>query len=442
MFYNKKFRNLLENNNHLTVVSNAHNTIETLENEPQEAFMVDRTSPQFYMQRMGQMVIPSYGRGRYILDNYNTQENLSFPGQKKIFTTEQEPQESFIILPKKKKKNIIQIPNFFRIIPKVKKYNLKPEQNESLILTKKEKPILELKTENNFVIERKKRAENLIENINDIKLKADGKFFFNKPVLKKKNNLEVEYLVIKAPLKIEYTTKVLIPQKPKKTRYDDIQEENKFDIYYNMFKPKTFPLEETNISSITNFIIPHKIMKNPFKDIKIEAQSNFDFIKIKEEVDYNKLVVMDSLPYIYIPETPGRRYCSCGMEEVNIIGNLRPDACLEVDPEEEIFIPSVYDMLLIQNFWDNLEMSSFKICLRGFGYQHSNKNLDKENNNNKENINDNKDTSLKSEDIKENKKEDNSLNIDNIKPREPASRKESKKKKMSLKNILGIGNNS
>ena len=89
-----------------------------------------------------------------------------------------------------------------------------------------------------------------------------------------------------------------------------------------MFKPKTFPLEETNISSITNFIIPHKIMKNPFKDIKIEAQSNFDFIKIKEEVDYNKLVVMDSLPYIYIPETPGRRYCSCGMEEVNIIGNL------------------------------------------------------------------------------------------------------------------------
>ena len=49
---------------------------------------------------------------------------------------------------------------------------------------------------------------------------------------------------------------------------------------------------------------------------------------------------------------------------------------------------------------------------------------------------------MKSEDIKKNKKEDNSLNIDNIKPREPASRKESKKKKMSLKNILGIGNNS
>ena len=104
MFYNKKFRNLLENNNHLTVVSNAHNTIETLENEPQEAFMVDRTSPQFYMQRMGQIVIPSYGRGRYILDNYNTQENLSFPGQKKFLQQNKSPKRALSFYLKRKRK--------------------------------------------------------------------------------------------------------------------------------------------------------------------------------------------------------------------------------------------------------------------------------------------------------------------------------------------------
>ena len=52
------------------------------------------------------------------------------------------------------------------------------------------------------------------------------------------------------------------------------------------------------------------------------------------------------------------------MENMTFPGTLRPEFCLEVDFNEEIFVPNVYDMLLIQNFWDNLESESFRICLR------------------------------------------------------------------------------
>ena len=175
----KKYQNLLENKNHLTVVSRAHNTIESLENQPQDAFSVERTPLQYYMQRMGQLQIMSQGRGRYNLNYYQNQDNLAFLGQKKRFDTEDEQQENFAILPKKKKKNIIQIPTFFRIYPKVKKFFVKPEKKESLTFPKSQRPDFELRNENNFVIQRKKRDENLIESINDIKLKAEGKFFYN-----------------------------------------------------------------------------------------------------------------------------------------------------------------------------------------------------------------------------------------------------------------------
>ena len=234
----KKYQNLLENKNHLTVVSRAHNTIESLENQPQDAFSVERTPLQFYMQRMGQLQIQSQGRGRYNLNYYQNQDNLTFLGQRKMFDTEYEQQENFAIVPKKKKRNMIQVPTFFRIYPKVD---------------------FELRNENNFVIQRKKRFENLIESINDIKIKAEGKFFYNKPTLLKKNNLEIEYLTIKAPFKTENVSNVIFEQIPKKKRYDnDIQAENKFDINYNMGQYKGFHPEKIYIGTNNNFLIPHK----------------------------------------------------------------------------------------------------------------------------------------------------------------------------------------
>ena len=53
---------------------------------------------------------------------------------------------------------------------------------------------------------------------------------------------------------------------------------------------------------------------------------------------------------------------------MTIHASERPDFCLEIDPNDEIFIPNVYDMLLIQNYWDDLSIKSFRVCLRPAGY--------------------------------------------------------------------------
>ena len=171
------YSNLVENKNHIAVSSNAHNTIESLEKQAQDTFSVERTPLQFSMQRMGQLQIISRGRGRYNLKNYQNQENLTFVAAKKRFETEFEQQENFVILPKKRKKNAVQIQNFFRIYPTAKKYTVLQEKSD------------------NFSVERKKSNFSIEAAVKDINLKADGKFFYNKPTLKKKRNLEVEYLV-------------------------------------------------------------------------------------------------------------------------------------------------------------------------------------------------------------------------------------------------------
>ena len=387
----KKYQNLLENKNHLTVQSRAHNTIESLENQPQDAFSVERTPLQFYMQRMGQVQIQSQGRGRYNLNYYQNQDNLTFLGQRKMFETEYEQQENFAIVPIKKKRNMIQVPTFFRIYPKMKKFFAKPEKNESLTFPKLEKIGFELRNENNFVIERKKRVENLIESINDIKIKAEGKFFYNRPTLLKKNNLEIEYLIIKAPFKTENVSNVVFEKIPKKKRYDnDIQAESKFDINYNRQNYKGFLPEKIYIGTNNNFLIPHKPKKTHFHSESIQSENTSNVFLMKKPKDKSQdQFVIEDMPDIFIAECPGKRYVSVGMENLTFPGTLRNDFCLEVDFNEEIFVPNVYDMLLIQNFWDNLESESFRICFRPKGYN-AKKSLSKAINN-KENINENKD---------------------------------------------------
>lgn len=425
----KNYQNLLENKNHLTVQSHAHNTIESLENQIQDAFSVERSPPQFYMQRMGQLQIYSQGRGRYKLDKYQTLDNLSFPGQMKVFNTEFEQKESFVILPKRKQKYMIQIPSFFRLYPKVKKIEVKPEQNESLLFPKTIKKY-ELKNENNFLIERKKRVENLIESINDIKLQAEGKFFFNRPTLQKKSNLEIEYLVIKAPLRSENATNLTLEQLPKKNRYDEIREENIFNINYNMIRYKGFHPEKLSQGETTNFILPRKIKSYHYKTetMRSESSSNIELKRAPRQKSSD--LVMENLPDVFIQENPAKRYVSVGMEGLTFIGNVKPEYCLEVDPNEEIFVPNVYDMLLIQNFWDNLEIEDFRICFRPFGYK-SNKNLTKDSiGENKENINKNLENENNSLSIgKEEDKKEGEKNDDDILKRQESKEEEGKSKK-------------
>ena len=389
----KKYQNLLENKNHLIVVSRAHNTIESFENQAQDAFSVERTPLQFYMQRMGQLQIQSQGRGRYNLNYYQNQDNLTFLGQRKMFDTEYEQQENFAILPNKKKRHMIQVPSFFRIYPNVKKFFVKPEKKESLTFPKSERIGFELRNENNFLIERKKRVENLIESINDIKIKAEGKFFYNRPTLLKKNNLEIEYLIIKAPFKTENVSNVIFEKIPKKKRFDnDIQTENKFDINYDRHNYKGFLPEKIYIGTNNNFLIPHQHKKTHFHNELIQAENTSNVFLMKKPKDKSKdQFVIEDMPDIFIAEYPGKRYVSVGMENMTFPGTLRNEFCLEVDFNEEIFVPNVYDMLLIQNFWDNLESESFRICWKP-KVLNSKKNLSKAiNMNNKENINENKD---------------------------------------------------
>ena len=404
--YRRKYHNLLENKNHLIVVSRAHNTIESLENQAQDAFSVDRTPTQFYMQRMGQLYIQSLGRGRYNLKYYQKQDRLTFPSQRKVFQTEIENQESFIIVPKRKKRNVVQIPTFFRIYPTIKRFtNFKEVKSDSITFNKNPRSHFELKNENNFFIERKKRLDYLIESINDIKIKSEGKFFYNKPELKKKCNLEVEYLVFKAPFKPANETEIFFENQPKKMKYKDkINMENRFNIYYNMNKPKVFSSEEISISGNSNIYIPTQKQKSSFKEMSIDNTTNVDIIKEFKEKTFNQMSIEDQ-PDLYIQEWPGKRYVSVGMESMTFLGNLRPEFCLEIDPNEEIFIPNVYDMLLLQNYWDDLEIKHFGICLRPKGYR-SNKKVEfiGEQKENAVNASHNEEDSKKSEEKKEEEK--------------------------------------
>lgn len=428
------YQNLLDNKNHLTVASHAHNTIDSLENQAQDAFSVERTPPQFFMQRMGQLQIFSYGRGRYNLKNYTNEENLAFIAKPKRFETDFEQQESFVILPSKKKKTAIQVPTFFRIFGNPKKFSVKPEQSESISFLHK----------HGF-------KNNLIETINDIKIKAEGKFFSNKPLLKKKRNLEVEYLVIKAPFKPENATEVVLESNPRALMEKQIRSETKFDLCYNMSKVKAFPADKTHVRSDSNVHLPRKV-KTSFKVIEVANTSKVELINDKKKGPYDQLFI-DDQPDLFIEQSPAKRYVSVGMESMSFQGNLRSIYCLEVDPNEEIFIPNVYDMLLIQNFWDSLEMNSFRICLRPLGYV-SNKNLLKQSDN-KENINENlekKDSTeilLEKEGKKEEeKKEDKKEGNEQVKKQEASKadegNKEGKKKKskFSLKNSIFMKKNS
>ena len=433
----KNYQNVLEDKNHLTVVSRAHNTLESLENQAQDAFSVERTPPQYFMQRMGQLQIFSCGRGRYKLKNYQNQESLEFPADKKRFLTDFEQQESFFLLAQKKDKFMIQVPNFFRIYPKTKKLIAKPDKSDSIAYHML-KPDFEHRTEHNFLIERKKRAKNLIESqINAINLKAEGKFFYNKPTLKKKTNLEIEYLVIKAPFKPENATTVFLESHPQKTSLKDIKIESKFDIYYNMTKLKGFPLHEIYVSPDTNVVLHKKTKKTSFKNIEVAPSDKVELIKEPRPNPYAHLTI-DDQPDLFIEEWPGKRYVSVGMEQMTFPGNLRNIYCLEMDPNEEIFVPNVYDMLLIQNFWDNLEIKSFRICLRPRGYI-PNKNLINPPIENKENINENKDNNgaPEKEGVKDEDKKEGENNIDNKDGNDSLKKSESKgdegkKKKFNL----------
>ena len=108
------------------------------------------------------------------------------------------------------------------------------------------------------------------------------------------------------------------------------------------------------------------------------------------------------------------------------------DKPLEIDPNEEIFIPNVYDMLLIQNYWDDLSIKSFRVCLRPKGYiGKSSQNLDMFNKNGNEDRRDNNVEEIKESDESQSQ-EDNEKDKDVLK-----DFSENYKKFLSAKKIKG-----
>jgi len=361
--YRKKYQNVLEKKNHLNLISKDHNTIESLESQALDAFCVESSGREFYMQRMGQLQIMPTRKRRYILKNYKKQARLTFLGKPKKIETKAQTLDNFIIKKKEKPKNIVQRPVYFKIYSKPHKVVLREEQLDSFICPRKVKP--ELQEENVFDLffEKYKKLVADIESLNHFKLEAAGKFFNNHPKLREGGMFEIEYLKIKAPLKQISANKLFIPHKLKKIKYTDIVSEKSSDVLYIINKVKVFDPLVTEIKNATNLLIEKQPKKTSYTELTPEQLPSILYDIIPKQKTF-EMVSIESLPDLFIPVAKKKRYYSAILTENMSVMGQEKENCLEIDPNEEIFIPNVYDMLLIQNYWDDLVIKSFRVCIR------------------------------------------------------------------------------
>ena len=366
--FRKKYQNVVERKNHLAVTSRDHNTIDSLESQALDGFYVE-SGREYLMQRMGQLLIkPTKVKRRYKAQLYKSQMKMLFPGKQNRVQTQSQMLDNFIIKPKEKPKNIIQKPVHFNIFQRPKRKIFREEQLDSFICAKKQRPILSLQNVHSVIIEKKKKLDYTLQSLNHFKLPAAGKFFNNNPILKPRYNSELEYLKVKAPYKCINSTNLLIPLQPKKIKYTDITSQNTSNVDYIINKVKVFLPSQTSFKNESTLLIPQQPKKTSFEEITPNKESNVIFISPPKIKSFNEITIENS-PDIFIPEQPKKRYYSAmNAETMTIHASERPDFCLEIDPNEEIFIPNVYDMLLIQNYWDDLSIKSFRVCLRPAGY--------------------------------------------------------------------------
>lgn len=411
-YYRKKYQNVVEKKNHLAVASKDHNTIDSLESQALDGFYVESSRPEFYMQRMGQIFIKTSGKKRYNMQFFKNKTSMIFPGIKKKFPAITQALDNFIIKPKEKPKNIVQKPVHFNILQKGKRKIFKEEQLDSFICDKKERPILRLQNVHNIIVEKKKKLDYILQSLNHLKLPATGKFFNNNPKLKLMNIYELEYLKIKAPLKCINSSTLLIPLQPKKTKFTDMASQNSSNLNYIINKVKIFNPSLTSIKNESSLLITQQPKKTSFVEITPNKESNIIYTSIiPKKITFNDITIDNSIPDVFLQEQPKKRYYSAmNAENMTIHASERPDFCLEIDPNEEIFIPNVYDMLLIQNYWDDLSVKSFRVCLRPKGYiGKSSQNLEIMSDTKLNNLYEH----LKSKEvIKENEKEENSQDHD------------------------------
>jgi len=202
-----------------------------------------------------------------------------------------------------------------------------------------------------------------IESLNHFKLEAAGKFFNNHPKLREGGMFEIEYLKIKAPLKQISANKLFIPHKLKKIKYTDIVSEKSSDVLYIINKVKVFDPLVTEIKSASNLLIEKQPKKTSYTELTPEQLPGILYDIIPKLKTF-EMVSIESLPDLFIPVAKKKRYYSAILTENMSVMGQEKENCLEIDPNEEIFIPNVYDMLLIQNYWDDLVIKSFRVCIR------------------------------------------------------------------------------
>ena len=397
--YRKKYQNVLEKKNHLNLVTKDHNTIESLEGQALDSFYIGSSPREYYMQRMGQLQIVSRPK-RYILKKYKNEQRITFPGVPRKMPVKNQTLDNFMIKQKEKPRNIVQKPVYFKIYSRPHKIVLREEQLDSFVCPKIIKPPFELQNIQDFLIEKEKRIENRIQSLNRLKLPAVGKFFNNHPKLKEGGMFEFEFLKIKAPLKLTSTSKLFIPQKLKKIKYFDISSERSSNFKYIIHKIKKFSPNSTVANKGYSLLIPKQPKNTSFEELTPEKIQKISYDIIPKPKPF-EMITIETTQDIFIPEAGPKKYYSVKMNNISIIGNERPEFCLEIDPNEEIFCPSTYDMLLIQNYWDDLEMKSFRICLRPKGWK-STRDLELMSSNNEESKN-----SFNDADNKENQNEEN-----------------------------------
>lgn len=432
---NQKSFTKLERKSYLSIKSKDFYTIDSVESQGLDAFCVEGSFGNYIMQRMGQIIILASIKKPYRhLRFYKNQSRLMFRGEHKVLQTSVRKVDHFLIKPKEKPENIMERPLDFKIDQKPRKKIFIQEQSNNFMLDRKQKPPLKTENVNNVMIEKEKRPDNRIESLNKIKLPAAGKFFNNMPVLKIGESLEFQYLKIKPPFVCENPLKFLIPFKPKKVRYTDldVKSESSSNLLYIINKVKLFSPTSTKFKNESSLLIPPQPKKTSFTEITTQKVTDVLYDIPRKITPFEKVVV-ESIPDLFIQEQPKKRYFSAEVaDHMSIIGSARAVFCLEIDPNEEIFIENVYDMLLIQNVWDDLSITKDRLCLRPPGYkgkssrnlpyytnlnlgiieekenEEVNENKDKENNENKQEKEKDKDNKLN-----ENNKEDNNTEIKN-----------------------------
>ena len=388
--------------NHVLVVTKPRR-IQELDSQALDGFKINRTEPSYYIQKMGVInILPTFKR--YTNQLIHNQIKMIYPVKPKILAKEQS-RDKIILKGRARPLNYIKKQNNFKIIQKAKK-----------------KVIMKAKVEN-FLIEKKNTLVLLFEKLQSFSLPTSGKYFNNKPELKINNSFKIEYMKIREPFKFEKIKDVFIPLVPK----EPLKLEKTVDVFIPLIPKEPLKLEKIEevfiplipkkplkLEKIGDIFIP-LIPKEPLKSEKIG--DIFIPLKPKEPLKSEKIgdifiplvpkepLKLDKMQYLFLPlvpkkikfkedETqqissqfnflvpikdntilnmkigniflPGRkkRYLTNSeVESLNYIGTGTDEYGLEIINDTDIFIPNVYDMLLIQNFWDNLEMKSFNIQL-------------------------------------------------------------------------------